>query len=219
MSFKRPKEVLKKEFTTKQNVEWDSSKVTELLKEIIGLLSCQVQPTGCFISSGDLCGKEIFFLPKLQCEVYFNPATSKYEALPMGIQTTPYQPAQSKICASAQVAAYELLPGSTTVGAIVAAVLAATPLTFDVAGKAVAVTAEDVNFIKIQPKACETLTSTGDEVTIDYINVNGNAAGNFVDLEEGGVEASTAIEVPVGACAIVDVCFGKCWSKQEVSAL
>lgn len=189
------------------------------LCQIHDLIQCQVQPTGCFISSGDLCGKQTFFSPKLQSEVYFNSATSTYEILPMGIQTTPYQPAQSKICATAQVAAFELVTGGYDVATIVADILAANPLMFDVAGNAVAVTADDVNFVKVEPKACGTLTSAGVEVEIDYINVNGNAASNFVDLEDGGVEGATKIEVPAGGCAIVDVCFGKCWSKQEVAAL
>lgn len=190
------------------------------LNDITEAINCQVQETGLFISSNDdYCGLKVFYSKALGGKVFFNPTSQTYEILDMGIQTTPYQPPQSQICAEAQYAAYELTTGSTSVEKIADAILAANPLMFDVAGNAIPVTIDDLAFIKITPKQCGTLDSAGVEVELDFITVNGTAASDFVDLEAGGVDGSTLIEVPAAGCAVVDVCFKKCWSKQEVAAL
>ncbi len=186
---------------------------------VVDAINCQPQPTGWYISEGALCGLPLFYLPKQKAKVFYNCDTNTYEEPPMGIQTTPYKPTTDKTCAEAQFAAYELTPGATDVGTIVADILAANPQVFTVNGSEVPVTAEDIDFIKITPKACGTQTSAGEEVTLDFVNINGSAAENFVDLSDGGVAATTQVEVPAGGCALVDVCFKKCWSKEELAEL
>ena len=149
----------------------------------------------------------------------YNPTTCEYEILPMGIQTTPYQPTGELVCREAQYGAYELTAGATDVATLVADILGVNPLTYNLNGVTVPVDAADIDYVKITPKACGTFNSAGDEVLVDFIDVNGVAASNFVDLSEGGVDGATAIEIPVGGCAVVDVCFKKCWTKQEVAAI
>lgn len=164
-----------------------------------------------------LCGYRVYICDGEK--FILNPTTCEYELLPMGIQTTPYQPTGDDVCREAQYGAYELTAGATDVATLVADILAANPLTYDLNGVAVPVEAADVNYIKITPKACGTFNSAGDEVLVDFIDVNGVAASNFIDPSDGGVDGATAIEVPVGGCAVVDVCFKKCWTKQEVAAI
>ena len=197
-----------------------NAEAVEKLCAIEELLACQVQKTGYFISSDDdLCGLEVFYSKALGGKVYFNSLTQTYEILDMGIQTTPYQPPQNQICAEAQYAAFELVTGQYSVEKIAAAILAANPLTFDLAGNVIPVEITDLTYIKITPKECGTLDSAGVEVEIDFIKVNDTAASDFVDSEAGGVDGATLIEVPAGGCAVVDVCFKKCMTKQEVAAL
>ena len=167
------------------------------------------------------CDQQIFMcvvrgVPDGQHYVCNGDATNPLEELPVGILTTPYQPSGDKVCAETQAGPVELLPGATTVADIVAANL---PADFDFSGTAVPVTTDDVSNITITPKACGTQNSAGEEVTIDFVNIDGIAASQHVDDQEGGVNGATAVEVPAGGCAVVTLCFKSCLSKQEIAAL
>ena len=147
----------------------------------------------------------------------FNPITCEYENIPMGTITTPYQPTGEDVCDDAQTGPFNLLVGATTVGDIVAGQLAG--LVFDLNGTEVPVTAEDVESIKITPKPCGALDPDGAEVTADWIIVNEVNASNYIDVPEGGVDLDVAVEVPAGGCAVAEICFKSCLSKQEIAAL
>jgi len=147
---------------------------------------------------------------------FYDPGTKTYKELPVGILTTPYKPSGDKVCAEAQAGPIELLPGATTIADIVAANL---PDPFDFNGTLVPVTADDVSNVVVTPKACGTLNSNGDEITSDFVLIDGIAASQHVDDEDGGVTGTTAVEVPEGGCSVVTLCFKGCLGKQELAAL
>ena len=146
-----------------------------------------------------------------------NPPICDYEKIPMGTITTPYKPTGEDVCDDAQTGPINLPAGATTVADIIAANLEG--LTFDFNGTEVPVTADDIESIKITPKPCGALDPDGVKVTADWVVVNEVNASNYIDVPEGGVDGTVAIEVPEGGCSIAELCFKKCLSKQEIAAL
>ena len=143
------------------------------------------------------------------------------QEIEMGTTLTPYKPQPgADVCAQTQENLYELLAGTYTVQDILDAMIADAGLQFEFDGKTpIPVLAENAQKIDIVAKACGTFDSAGNEITVDYFEVDGNALSAYSDDEEGGVSLDAAIVIPDGACALVNACFKLCVSKQEFAAL
>ena len=172
----------------------------------------------------EFCGEPIFQcvvngVPVGKCFIFTGDESKTTLEIPVGVTTTPYQPSGDKQCKEAQIGPFELLPGATDVGTIVADALAANPINFDFGGPIVPVTADDIDDVKIIPKKCGTQNSAGDEINADFVNINGIAASYHHDDANGGIDATTEVEVPETGCSVVTLCFKNCLGKQEIAAL
>lgn len=181
--------------------------------------------TGLYVAVGDFCGYPTFYRVENgsvvpgQCFV-FNDQTCNFQEIPVGTTVVPYTPSIDKQCFSAQVNVAELAAGtSDTVLNLADAQIAALGLTFDVPGKApIPVTSAELVFVSLVPKPCGTQDSAGNDVTIDYVTVDGNDLSAYTDDELGGV-SDAQVDVPAGACSLATMCFKLCLSKQEIAAL
>lgn len=151
---------------------------------------------------------------------YVDAETLETEINAMGANFTTYKPtADSVQCRTAQVTTFEVVPGTYTVGDIIAAALAADPQTYDFAGNTVDALPEDAYDFNIVSKACGDSNSAGEEVLVDYMTVDGNNMVTFNDPEDGGVDAGTEIVIPATGCAVASICLKKCLDKEAIAAL
>jgi hypothetical protein len=144
-------------------------------------------------------------------------------AFTMSTSFEPYTPtAGAETCAQAQVSMFELIGDGVdiTVDAVAAAMIADGAPVFEFPGKApVAATPADLSNITVIRKPCGATDSADNEVTIDYLTVNGAQIVSYTDDKEGGVDLTATLNVPVGACVLISACFEQCLTKPELAAL